>query len=116
MGGSSKFFRVPEEEADASAVERVQEGPKRCQPDQVRTLALNLISRGIDVDKLTVGEIIYLCKTTQERDQILWACSAQSSELLPKPKRKIHKEAWSQSVRKHFEGVDLKMTKEQQTD
>ena len=45
-------------------------------------------SRGIRVDDQTLGEIMYIEHIAHERDQINWACSAQSKELLPKSVRK----------------------------
>lgn len=40
-------------------------------------------SRGIRVEHRTLGEIMYIEHLAHEREQIAWACSAQSKELLP---------------------------------
>ncbi|WP_230687855.1 hypothetical protein, partial [Streptococcus pneumoniae] len=40
--------------------------------------------RGINVDTLTLGEILYIETEAFNRDRIYWACAAQDSSLLPK--------------------------------
>ena len=46
-------------------------------------LALRLEARGIPIDDKSLGTILYLQRIAHERDQINWACSAQSEKLLP---------------------------------
>lgn len=50
-----------------------------------------------------MGEIIFMENIAHERDQINWACSAQNSELLPKPKStkstKAGKEAAAKAIK-----------------
>ena len=85
-------------------MESIQKGPKnnrRATEDELRGIALSVISRGIDINDLTFGEIIYIERAAHERDRIQWACSAQNKDLLPK-KRKSVKQAWTNSVTKHF--------------
>ncbi len=67
-------------------METVQEGSKesKLNDGDIRCVALNLQARGVNIDDLTLGEIIYMENKAHERDQINWACSAQNSELLPK--------------------------------
>lgn len=79
-------------------MEPVQERPKESRLDDgdIRCIALNLQARGVAIDDLTLGEIIYMENKAHERDQINWACSAQNSELLPKkttPKQSKEKAA-----------------------
>lgn len=88
MGCCSGFFQSPEEGPASSTVGTVQEGSKESGITErdIRCLALKLQTRGVNIDSLTLGEIIYMESKAHERDQIAWACSAQNSELLPKPK------------------------------
>ena len=90
-------------------MDRVQERTQKSPPNDgtIRAVILNVISRGVDVDELTLGEIIYVEKLAHERDQINWACSAQSKELLPKTKKKSQqaKAEWNGRIRGHFERV-----------
>jgi len=86
-------------------VEPVQEGPKKSgiNSRDIQCIALRLQSRGVEINDLTLGEIIFMENTAHERDQINWACSAQNSELLPKPKTaksvKASKEAAAKAIK-----------------
>lgn len=100
--GSDKFFRSPEEEPANGDMEPVQEGPKesRISERDLRCLALRLQGRGVDIDNLTLGEIIFMENTAFERDQTNWACSAQNEKLLPKRKdTKKSKKAASEAIK-----------------
>lgn len=50
-------------------------------------IALKVVSRGIDITRLSMGEIVYLEEQAHYRDQIMWACSAQSPDMLPSQKK-----------------------------
>ena len=56
----------------------------RCSRDDVECIILRVRGRGIDVDTLTIGDILYIEQEAFHRDRIYWACSAQDSSLLPK--------------------------------
>lgn len=82
-------------------MEPIQERPKegRLNERDLRCLVLKLQSRGVDIDKLTLGEIIYMENKAHERDQINWACSAQNSALLPKTPVKNNKKAAAEIIK-----------------
>ena len=64
-------------------------------------IAFSLKSRGIDIDDLTLGEILYLEEKASEREQIDRACAAQSPEMMPKNSNKV---SGSQAIRDSIKG------------
>ena len=56
----------------------------RCSRDDVECIILRVRGRGINVDTLTLGEILYIETEAFNRDRVYWACAAQDSSLLPK--------------------------------
>ena len=80
-------------------MERVQEGTKEgLKESHLRQIALRLASRGVDIWRLTFGEILYMENEARERDQINWACSAQNEKLLPKKKATNNKQAVARAI------------------
>jgi restriction endonuclease Mrr len=75
-------------------VERVQKEHPRGQLSEaeLKRVALRVISRGIDVEDLTFGEILFIEAEAHKRERISWACSAQSKEILPKETTRPTKE------------------------
>ena len=55
----------------------------RCSRDDIECVILRVRGRGIDVDSLTLGEILYIEQEAFNRDRTYWACSAQNAALLP---------------------------------
>ncbi len=90
MGSYCKFFQPPEEGGLAGSVEKSQTRNETVESrlSHIIEIVYRVESRGIRVDNKSLGELMYIEKIAHERDQINWACSAQSKELLPESIRK----------------------------
>lgn len=85
MECSRKFFKPPEEGGLNRDVEATETRTETVESryGQIIEVAFRAESRGVDINSKTLGEIMYIELLASERDQIHWACSAQSNELLP---------------------------------
>jgi hypothetical protein len=65
---------------------KTQEGSEtfRSRLRDLNELVIRILSRGIDINELTIGEIIDIETTATNRDKTNWACSAQNPDMLPK--------------------------------
>lgn len=65
----------------------VQEGTeeRRLTDGHIRELALEFTARtGIEASNYTFGEIFWIVRHSQEHEQMMMACAAQSAEMWPK--------------------------------
>lgn len=55
---------------------------------KINDIILRAISRGIDINQLSLGELIHVEQEATDRDRTLYACAAQNPELLPQKQAK----------------------------
>ena len=86
MGIGCAFFQSPTKGDSRPKLGPTKEGPEtfRHRLRNLNELVIRVLSRGIDINHLTVGEIIEIETMATNRDKTSWACSAQNAELLPK--------------------------------
>jgi len=86
MGCGCSFFQSPTKGDSRPKLGKTKEGPEtfRSRLRDLNELVIRCLSRGINVDQLTIGEILDIETTATNRDKTNWACSAQNPDMLPK--------------------------------
>ena len=105
LARGAKFFRPVEDAGTGSGMEATS---KVLEERDIRRIGLRVASRGINVDHLTFGELIYMEAEASDRDQVLLACAAQNPKMLPKPRvgQSNSVEKLKASASKYFTSTD----------